>query len=108
MSARGRHRRYKPSRVSRAYTAAAAGGAGIALPFIGVSHANAASVDTWDKVAECESTGNWSINTGNGFYGGLQFTKDTWNEFGGTEYAPRRCSRSKAPAPGRCARARPA
>jgi murein DD-endopeptidase MepM/ murein hydrolase activator NlpD len=89
MSARGRHRRYQPSRISRATLAAAAGGAGIALPFIGAGQANAASVDTWDKVAECESTSNWSINTGNGFFGGLQFTQSTWEAFGGTEYAER-------------------
>lgn len=38
----------------------------------------------WDKIAQCESTGNWSINTGNGFYGGLQFTLQTWHAFGGT------------------------
>ncbi|MET8680310.1 transglycosylase family protein [Streptomyces sp. NPDC004647] len=89
MSARGRHRRYRPGRISRVSLVAAAGGAGIALPLIGVGQANAASVSTWDKVAECESTGNWSINNGNGFYGGLQFTEETWNAFGGSEYAPR-------------------
>ncbi len=38
----------------------------------------------WDKLAQCESSGNWAINTGNGFYGGLQFTLSTWREFGGT------------------------
>ena len=46
--------------------------------------ANAASVDTWDKLAECESGGNWSTSTGNGFSGGLQFTPSTWAAFGGT------------------------
>ncbi|MEU5843515.1 transglycosylase family protein [Rhodococcus sp. NPDC047139] len=44
---------------------------------------------TWDALAQCEATGNWSINTGNGFYGGLQFTQQTWAGFGGTQYAPR-------------------
>ena len=43
----------------------------------------------WDAVARCESGGNWSINTGNGFYGGLQFTSSTWSAFGGGAYAPR-------------------
>jgi hypothetical protein len=43
----------------------------------------------WDAVALCESGGNWSINTGNGFYGGLQFTPSTWLAFGGGAYAPR-------------------
>ncbi|NVK77769.1 transglycosylase family protein [Streptomyces morookaense] len=49
--------------------------------------AAAASVATWDKVAHCESTDNWSINTGNGYYGGLQIWKPTWDAFGGTQYA---------------------
>ncbi|MER5971987.1 transglycosylase family protein [Streptomyces sp. NPDC002055] len=89
MSARGRHRRYSPGRISRASLIAAAGSAGIALPLIGAGSAQAASVDTWDKVAECESGGDWSINTGNGFYGGLQFTNDTWQAFGGGDYAAR-------------------
>ncbi|MER7790520.1 transglycosylase family protein [Streptomyces sp. NPDC097640] len=89
MAARGRHRRPRPRRVSRASLAFTAGGAGVALPLIGVGQANAASVDTWDKVAECESTDNWSINTGNGYYGGLQFSQSTWEAFGGTAYASR-------------------
>lgn len=41
----------------------------------------------WDRIAECESSGDWSISTGNGFYGGLQFTQSTWEAFGGNEYA---------------------
>ena len=47
--------------------------------------ASAASV--WDRVAKCESGGNWKINTGNGYYGGLQFSRSTWNAFGGGKYA---------------------
>lgn len=43
----------------------------------------------WDELVQCEATGNWAINTGNGFYGGLQFTQQTWEGFGGTQYAPR-------------------
>jgi hypothetical protein len=43
----------------------------------------------WDAVARCESGGNWSIDTGNGFYGGLQFTPSTWLAFGGADFAPR-------------------
>lgn len=42
----------------------------------------------WDALAMCESTGNWAINTGNGFFGGLQFTPSTWLGFGGGAYAP--------------------
>ena len=60
------------------------------------SGANAYDVSVWDKVAYCESTNNWSINTGNGFYGGLQFTISTWNEFGGQAYADRADHASKA------------
>ncbi|MBN3929103.1 transglycosylase family protein [Streptomyces verrucosisporus] len=89
MSARGRHRRIRNSRLTRLSLAISVGGAGMALPLVTAGGASAASVDTWDKVAQCESTGNWSINTGNGFYGGLQFTQSTWAAFGGTEYAPR-------------------
>jgi LysM repeat protein len=43
----------------------------------------------WDGVAACESGGNWAINTGNGYYGGLQFTQQTWAGAGGLAYAPR-------------------
>ncbi len=43
----------------------------------------------WDRIAACESGGNWSINTGNGYYGGLQFTQSTWNAYGGQSYASR-------------------
>ncbi|MBQ1092014.1 transglycosylase family protein [Streptomyces sp. B93] len=43
----------------------------------------------WDCVADCESGGRWHINTGNGFYGGLQFWQPTWREYGGLKYAPR-------------------
>ena len=44
---------------------------------------------TWDRIAVCESTSNWSINTGNGFYGGLQFSLSTWKSYGGTAFASR-------------------
>ncbi|HEY3483681.1 MAG TPA: transglycosylase family protein [Streptomyces sp.] len=89
MPLRGRHRRYRPSRVSQASLTVTAGGAGLALPLIGLSSAHAASGNVWDKVANCESSGNWKINTGNGYYGGLQFAASTWKSFGGTAYAPR-------------------
>ncbi|WTY39828.1 transglycosylase family protein [Nocardia salmonicida] len=42
-----------------------------------------ASANNWDAVAQCESTGNWNINTGNGYYGGLQFSQSTWEAYGG-------------------------
>lgn len=49
--------------------------------------ASAASDSDWDRLAQCESGGNWHINTGNGYYGGLQFSASTWNAFGGNEFA---------------------
>jgi LysM repeat protein len=64
----------------------AAGVAGTAALLGPASAAQASSVN-WDAVAQCESGGNWSINTGNGFYGGLQFTRGTWKAYGGTKYA---------------------
>jgi Transglycosylase-like domain len=50
----------------------------------------------WDAIAQCESGGNWSINTGNGYYGGLQFTQQTWEAYGGLSYAPRADLASRA------------
>ena len=69
---------------------AGAGLFGLALP------ASAASASTWDSVAQCESSGNWSINTGNGYYGGLQFTQSTWAASGGLQYAARADLATKA------------
>jgi hypothetical protein len=51
--------------------------------------ASAAPDSTWNAVAGCESSGNWAINTGNGYYGGLQFSQSTWQAYGGRRYAPR-------------------
>ncbi len=73
--------------------------AGIAAPAaVGLvaQPASAASVGTWDKVAQCESTDDWSIDTGNGYYGGLQFSSSTWAEFGGRQYAPQADQATKA------------
>ncbi|MET9542686.1 transglycosylase family protein [Streptomyces sp. NPDC006553] len=89
MAVRGRHRRHQPSRINRASLTVTAGGAGMALPFIGAGTVQAASLDVWEKVASCESTSNWHINTGNGYFGGLQFSQSTWEAYGGTHYAPR-------------------
>ncbi|UTT67612.1 transglycosylase family protein [Janibacter sp. CX7] len=65
---------------------AVAAGALVAGGFVVASNAGASDT-VWDRVAMCESSGNWSINTGNGFYGGLQFTFQTWKGFGGQKYA---------------------
>lgn len=89
MAVRGRHRRYQPNRINRASLTVTAGGAGMALPLIGTGVAHAADLDTWNKVAACESTSRWQVNTGNGFYGGLQFAQSTWEAYGGTRYAAR-------------------
>ncbi|MGP9603264.1 transglycosylase family protein [Brachybacterium sp. AOP42-C2-15] len=63
-----------------------AGGAVVATGMLATgTAANAAT--GWDEVAACESGGDWSINTGNGYYGGLQFSQQTWEGFGGTQYA---------------------
>ncbi|MFE2532204.1 transglycosylase family protein [Streptomyces sp. NPDC059371] len=89
MAVRGRHRRYQPNRINRASLTVTVGGAGIALPLVGTGVAHAADVGTWNKVAACESSGNWSINTGNGYFGGLQFTRSTWEAYGGKAFARR-------------------
>ena len=62
----------------------------------GTLPASAASTSTWDRLAQCESSGNWHINTGNGFYGGLQFTESTWTGFGGGRFASRADLATKA------------
>lgn len=54
-----------------------------------VSAPTVASGSVWDRLAQCESGGNWRINTGNGYYGGLQFSYSTWLGYGGGAYAPR-------------------
>ncbi|OPF77186.1 transglycosylase domain-containing protein [Streptomyces antioxidans] len=86
-SGNGRHRR--PRQAPAIIVAAGVTGAGLALPLLGASGAQAAQTATWDHVAECESGGMWSANEGNGFYGGLQLTLDMWKSYGGTAYAPR-------------------
>lgn len=58
-------------------------GAAVALLFAGASAATAAPDSTWDALAQCESGGNWSTNTGNGYQGGLQFSPETWAAYGG-------------------------
>ncbi|MFJ6855384.1 transglycosylase family protein [Streptomyces sp. NPDC091271] len=87
LSSKGKHRR--PSKAVRVATLAGVAGAAVAVPLMGATGASAASVDTWDAVAQCESGGNWSINTGNGYYGGLQFSQSSWAAAGGTQYASR-------------------
>jgi resuscitation-promoting factor RpfA len=83
----GRHRKAPSSSVSVAkiaFTGAVIGGGGLAL----AGHASAATDSEWDTVAHCESGGNWAINTGNGYQGGVQFSPSTWSAHGGGEFAP--------------------
>ncbi len=70
-----------------AITSAVVGG-GAGLAFAGGGNAGAATDAEWDQVAACESGGNWAIDTGNGYQGGLQFSPSTWAGHGGTEFAP--------------------
>ena len=68
---------------------AVAGAVAVGTPIALAGNADAAPASVWDKVAQCESGGNWSTNTGNGYYGGLQFAQATWEATGGLQYAPR-------------------
>ncbi|OBH90304.1 transglycosylase family protein [Mycobacterium sp. E2989] len=83
----GRHRKPSTSNISVAkiaVTGAVLGGGSIAL----AGQAAAATDGEWDQVARCESGGNWAINTGNGYHGGVQFSASTWASHGGGQYAP--------------------
>ncbi|KDN83194.1 transglycosylase family protein [Kitasatospora cheerisanensis] len=82
----GRHRR--STKAEKVVAAAGVASVGLALPLLSATGAAAAPADTWDRVAQCESGGNWGINTGNGYYGGLQFSSSTWRAYGGGQYAP--------------------
>lgn len=86
-SGNGRHRR--PRQAPALFVAAGVTGAGIAIPLLGATGAQAADASTWDRVAQCESGGEWTANAANGRYGGLQLTLQVWEEHGGTEYAER-------------------
>ncbi|MFH5206900.1 transglycosylase family protein [Antrihabitans spumae] len=71
--------------IKRTATFAAAASAIAVAPLaLGSGTASAASVAQWDAVAQCESGGNWAINTGNGYSGGLQFSPSTWSSNGGS------------------------
>ncbi|MFD4723912.1 transglycosylase family protein [Streptomyces seoulensis] len=85
LSGNGRHRR--PRQAPALLVAAGVTTSAIAIPLLGAASAHAADGTTWDKVAECESGGSWSADTGNGYYGGLQISQDDWDKYGGTQYA---------------------
>ncbi|MEV6769473.1 transglycosylase family protein [Nocardia sp. NPDC051030] len=83
------HRKFS----TRMLVATAITGAIVSVPFA-LSTATASAAGNWDAVAQCESGGNWNINTGNGYYGGLQFTPSTWAANGG-EGSPANASREE-------------
>ncbi|MFI1280861.1 transglycosylase family protein [Streptomyces sp. NPDC020858] len=73
----------------------------LTVTLLDVSGAHAAAVHSkptpdWNAIARCESGGNWKANTGNGHYGGLQFTRSSWNAAGGRRYARRADLATKA------------
>jgi hypothetical protein len=70
-------------------TGVALAGSATLVTGVALSAPAQAAGSVWDVVAKCESGGNWAINTGNGYYGGLQFSPSTWRSFGGGKFAPR-------------------
>ncbi|MEU9039112.1 transglycosylase family protein [Streptomyces sp. NPDC048352] len=94
LSGKGKHRR--GSKAVRIVTLAGVAGVAVAAPLMAAGTASAATASEWDKVAACESGGNWSINTGNGYYGGLQFSSSTWAAYGGKAYAAQANQASKS------------
>jgi len=82
-----------PARALRRGAVALTGAAAISVLAMGTAQA---ATHNWDGVAQCESGGNWAINTGNGYFGGLQFSQSTWQAYGGSAYASRADLASKA------------
>lgn len=81
----GNHSAKTSSRLTKMFASTVAlGAAAVAL----APTAAAAPASDWDRLAECEAGGNWGINTGNGYHGGLQFSPSTWLAYGGGEFAP--------------------
>ena len=88
----GRHSAKKHTAAKFAATTVAFGAAATLM----APTASAAPDSDWDRLAQCESGGNWAINTGNGYHGGLQFSGQTWRAFGGGKYAPTADQASRA------------
>ncbi|MEU0339315.1 transglycosylase family protein [Streptomyces bobili] len=87
LSGNGRHRR--PRQAPALLVAAGVTGTAIAIPLLGATGASAADGTVWDTVAECESGGSWSADTGNGEYGGLSLSQEDWEAYGGLDFAER-------------------
>lgn len=81
-----RHAKQTTSATKKVFAGAAAAAAMTGI--IAAPQASAAPDSDWDRLAQCEAGGNWGINTGNGYYGGLQFSAGTWQAYGGGEFAP--------------------
>jgi hypothetical protein len=79
----------------RTLVSAAALSAATLTPIAFAAPAHATSTHTWQRLAMCESSGRWHINTGNGYYGGLQISRSTWRAYGGGHFAklPSRASK---------------
>jgi resuscitation-promoting factor RpfA len=84
---RGHHR--SPSNTIRLTAVGAVGIGTVAAAVLAPAAAHAATDVQWDRVAQCESGGNWHIDTGNGYYGGLQFSSSTWTSYDTNSYASR-------------------
>ena len=82
--------------IKRAVGVSAALALSCGIGLAGAVPAEAATTSVWDRVAKCESGGNWKINTGNGYYGGLQFAAGTWKGYGGGTYASQANRATKA------------
>ena len=85
-SAAGRRRKPNPTKRNLGLATAPLVAA---IPLVSASSASAGEAGPWDRLASCESGGNWHINTGNGYYGGVQFADGTWDGWGGERYASR-------------------
>lgn len=83
MSTRGKTRK---TTVARIIARTAVAGVALGAPIAVAVPAEAAYSPDWDMLAQCESTGNWQINSGNGYYGGVQFNLSTWQAYGGSGY----------------------
>ena len=92
----GTHRVEVESSAAGLIKAGTIAAATAAVSFAAIGTAQATPSHNWDGVAACESGGNWHINTGNGFYGGVQFSESTWLAYGGGQYAPRADLASKS------------
>ncbi|MFD3501400.1 transglycosylase family protein [Streptomyces sp. NPDC058678] len=87
LSGNGRHRR--PRQAPAILVAAGVTGSAIAIPLLGATGASAATGTTWDQVANCETGGSWSENSGDGYYGGLHIAQKDWEQYGGLDFASR-------------------